>query len=95
MVVDHIHYTGIVIMQHLVTEEGVSSFNSSLLSLALPSLRAARAGGRRRLRAAALLNLFFFFVIPSQFLFPPSTASGTANLSVECLCSIGRPLHLR
>ena len=76
-------------MQYLVTEEGVASFDHSLLSLALPSLRAARAGGWRRLRAAALLNLFFFFVITSHYLFPPSTASGTANLSVECLCSIG------
>ena len=83
-------------MQHLVTEEGVTSFNHSLLSLALPGLQAARAGGRRRLRAAALFNLFFFFFdIPSHFLFPPSAASGTANLSVERLCSIGRSLHLR
>ena len=81
-------------MQHLVTEEGVASFDHSLLSLALPRLQAARAGGRRRLRAAALFNLFFFFVIPSHYLFSPFTAPGTANLSVECLCSIGRPVHL-
>ena len=74
-------------MQHLVTEEGVTSFNHSLLSLALPGLQAARAGRRRPLRAAVLFNLFFFFVIPSHVLFLPSDAPGTI-LSVECLCSI-------